>query len=319
MNVVNKSNIELFPEQALAALTRLEALLTNSPLKAEVDEALRLVPGKRAIFRGRLNDRDVVFRLPLDASNRDGAAKEWDEIARARHYMSASPYRVVEPLHFDPDTGLSIIEYIPGPTLMRQIRKVTPAEGVALQDRAAQWLHAYCVPSFKTRKSRGRWLEKAAQACEKQTHKPLRAPEAEILRLMTRLDDMLAETDSRAAIGHGDFHLGNLMTWDDSFIGIDTGGSGRLPIYKDMARAMTHAVRRGVLPSGQRRFGVDATWVDSFARAFALSGAETTLSLPYFLCFETLFRVEHPQMDDKRIALALDMEESLLADLRNIV
>ena len=43
-------------------------------------------------------------------------------------------------------------------------------------------------------------------------------------------------------------------------------GSGRkLPVYKDMARFLSHMGRRGLAPSGQRGFGVDAGDRDAFA------------------------------------------------------
>ena len=53
MNVVTTSNIKLYPEQALAALQRLEEVLAAAGHDAEVIEAMRLVPGKRALWSNR--------------------------------------------------------------------------------------------------------------------------------------------------------------------------------------------------------------------------------------------------------------------------
>jgi aminoglycoside phosphotransferase len=317
MNILDQDNLALYPEQALAALSRLEQLLSG--LDAHVDQALRLVPGKRAVFAGRLNGRDVVFRLPLDAANRKTAAEEWAEMIRAYPYMSAPPLCTAEPLHFDPDTGLIAVERAPGTPLFTHLWSLDPSDRLPLIARAAAWQRAYTGPTEDWRGiNRRPWRNWAAKAVEKQTHAALIDIEKRILQKMNQLSRKLGDPEWRVAIPHGDFHLNNLILDGDRLTGIDTGGSNFAPIYKDMARALTHMVRRGMLPSGARRFGVDAGAYDAFTAAFALNDREANAFLPYMITFETLIKVEHPDMSGDRIAHAVEMSDSLFQDLRQI-
>ena len=75
----------------------------------------------------------------------------------------------------------------------------------------------------------------------------------------------------RVALTHGDFHLNNLF-WDGQTVtAIDLGATNHAPLYKDIARALVHMARRGMLPSGPRRFGVDAAAFEAFTKRFELS------------------------------------------------
>lgn len=319
MNIVDKDNTALYPDQVQTALTRLDALLARQVSDAMVNQALRLVPGKRAVFRGRMAARDVVFRLPLDDANRKSAAEEWTELTRAWGHMARGANRVAEPLFFNPDSGLTVIAHAPGAPLLTHIWSLDASHRLPLIARAADWLQAYMAPTITSRGiNRRPWRKWAMTAAAKQPHPELAEIEARLLQKMHKLSRQLGDPDWRVAIPHGDFHLNNLILDGDTLTGIDTGGSNHAPIYKDMARALTHMARRGMLPSGQRRFGVDAGALDAFTSAFALSDREANAFLPYMLVYETLIRVEHPQMSSDRIAHALAISEALFEDLRQI-
>ncbi|UYV37463.1 aminoglycoside phosphotransferase family protein [Rhodobacteraceae bacterium D3-12] len=319
MNVVTTSNIKLYPDQALAALDRLESLLASSPHTAEVTEALRLVPGKRAIFRGTFNGRDAVFRLPLDDKSRTDFAREWAELTRVHAYMATPPLAVVEPLDFDPNTGIFIIAFVPGKPLFTHLRRADPATRLPLLSRAAHWLRAYDTPTLTHQPlDFRRWFRKAAAAGETQPHPDLQDIESRILRRMKRLGRSLHQTDVQTAISHGDFHLNNLLVKGDTLTGIDTGGSGRTPVVKDIARALTHIARRAEPWSGNRHFGVDAAAFHAFTDAFELSTIERDAHLPFMIAFETLIKVEHPDMPQDRLALADKLARGLFRDLRQI-
>ncbi|WP_372610438.1 phosphotransferase [Aquicoccus sp.] len=319
MTILDKDNIKLYPDAALDALTRLETLLGQILPGADVEQALRLVPGKRAVFRGRMAGHDVVFRLPLDEANRKGFAEEWNELTRAWGHMAQGASRVAEPLFFDPDSALIVIAHVPGEPLLMHLWSLDAPDRLPLVTHAAGWLHAYMAPTITSRGiNRRPWRRWAAAATAKQTHPELAGIETRILQKMHKLSRQMGDPDWRVAVPHGDFHLNNLILDGDTLTGIDTGGSNRAPIYKDMARALTHMARRGMLPSGQRRFGVDAGALDAFTGAFALSERETDAFLPYMIAYETLIRVEHPQMSADRIAHARAMSEALFEDLRQI-
>ncbi len=319
MNVVTTSNLKLYPDQALAASQRLEELLAASGHDAEVIEPMRLVPGKRALFRGRLNGQEVVFRLPLDDAGRTDFAREWAELTRAYTYMSNPPLCVVEPISFDPNTGLMSIAHVPGTPLFTHLRRAEPETLQPLIARAADWLNAYTTPTTELKPLNfRRWHNKATETAETQPHPALRDIETRILRRMKRLGRTLHDTDCRTAISHGDFHLNNLILNGEALVGIDTGGSGRMPIVKDIARALTHMARRANPFSGARHFGVDAASFHAFADAFEMSPLEREAHLPFMIAFETLIKVEHPQMPEPRLAKAETMARTLLRDLKQI-
>ena len=245
MNEVTTPSFRRNPEQALAALGRLQDMLGRTGREAEVTETLRLVPGKRAVFRGTLDGREVVFRLPLDAANQRDFAAEWSELLRLHGYMSTPPFQVVEPFDFDPNTGIQVISYVPGTPLLKHLQKAGDGTRTALITQTAQWLGHYSEPTIQTTAiPHRRWHRKAGDAAAKQPHEALRDVEAHILRKMGKLGRRLADLTWRTAVTHGDFHLNNLILSGDSLVGIDIGGPGRLPIYKDMARALTHTARR---------------------------------------------------------------------------
>ncbi|WP_378212795.1 phosphotransferase [Aquicoccus sp. G2-2] len=319
MDILGQDNIALHPEAALAALARLESLIGKLGLVAEAEEALRLVPGKRAVFAGRMAGQDAVFRLPLDAAHIKSFAAEWAELTRAHAYLRSGENQVPEPLYFDPDTGLFVTTRAPGTPLLTHMWRIEAPARAPLVARAAGWLHAYMAPTIETRGvNRRPWRNWAAKAADKQPHAALREIESRILQKMHQLSRKMGDPDWRVAIPHGDFHLNNLIVSGTCLTGVDTGASNHAPIYKDMARALTHMARRGMLPSGRRRFGVDEAALTAFAETFALSETEQTAFLPYLIAFETLIKVEHPQMSAERIAHALSMSEALFQDLRQI-
>ena len=127
-----------------------------------------------------------------------------------------------------------------------------------------------------------------------------------------------ARSPWRNAICHGDFHPNNLLVKGERLTGIDTGGSASIPIYKDMARFLMHMGRRGLIPSGEARFGVDAQGIDAFAEVFEMSDQERDLVLPFMLGCEALLRFENPGIKRGRIRRAAEMTDQLIADLEQL-
>ncbi|WP_319825286.1 phosphotransferase family protein [Thalassovita sp.] len=319
MSIVTTDNTQAYPELAAAAQARAQSIAETAGLTATFTEILRFVPDNRIILSGTLDGRGAVFRLPLCDASQKQVSREWAELARTRPYMSSGPNRVADPLHFDPATGLMAISHIPGTPLLDHLRHLPQDQRAATYARAGDWLAAYIAPSTETRPANTRhWLRRAREAAAKQPHPQLAQVESRVLRQMRRLSKLIGDSDWRAAIPHGDFHPNNLILNGATLTGIDTGGSSTAPITKDMARSLTHMARRGVLFGAARSFGVDALAFDALASALSLTDTERTLHLPYLICFETLFRVEHPQMPEDRIAHAHDMAQSLLKDLRQI-
>ena len=308
------------PDTILDVSTRLEAAIAATPAlsQASPQEVIRIVPGKRAVLRGRLGDRTVIFRLFLTQGDATPAL-EWAEMTRAWPQMNAGHLRIAEPLHFVPAHGLVVIEDVPGTPLLQLLYQTDPAQRAQWLIPAADWLRRYTRASERTAAAQHRrWLDRARAAADSQPHASLRRAEAKVLAQLTRLAPAMDGHSWRVAVSHGDFHPNNLIAQAPRLTGIDTGGSASLPVYKDMARFLMHMGRRGMLPSGEARFGVDRQGITAFRDAFEMSEAEETLHLPYMLGCEALLRVESRAIKPGRVRRAAKMYEGLITDLERL-
>lgn len=300
-------------------VTRFEAACDEDDTlqTAEMDELLRLVPGRRGILSGMWQGRRVVFRLFLQPDS-PAPARAWAEMIRVWPQMQTPPCCIAEPLHYSADHQLLVIAHAQGTPLMQHIWQSEPHDRAHHLPAAARWLRAYSQGSeVSVRPRAGVWLERAEKAAATQPHRKLAKLEARVLRELHRL---MAACDQpwRSAITHGDYHPNNLLLDGTCLTGIDMGGSASIPIYKDMARFLMHMGRRGLVPSGHARFGVDAEGIDAFAAAFDLTDHERELVLPFMLGCEALLRVEHAGIKRGRVKRAIAMTEHLLDDLSQI-
>lgn len=303
---------------ALAHLdARLRALVTMHPELAGLDisEVLRIVPGKRAVLAGRLDGRAVVARL-VDERSAEGLAKEWIELQRIWPHMCAGRYRVAEPIVHVPEARLLVMEQIPGDPLLEHLWHAEVGTRAQHLRPAAEWLRHYVEVSegWKPGNAKG-WLARAERASATQPFARLRRLEHAILGHLAEMAAALDGAEWRVAISHGDFHPNNLILGADRLTGIDTGGSGRMPVCKDIARFLVHMGRRGMIPSGRRYLGVDAEGIEVFADVFALTEVERHLWLPFFIGIEALIRVENRALKPSRIKRAKEMYGFLLGDL----
>lgn len=311
------------PEQAAAALERLRLLCASDPALegSRIEGILRLVPGRRAIIAGWLQDRPAVYRLSLHPDETASFAREWQELNRAHAHMNDGPCQIAAPLAIGTSGEVLVVARAPGSPMLDLLTRLDHPDRIARVTAAASWLARYQAPTLdQSEIGWKKWYSRAEAALVQQPHAELRDVETRVLRRMKTLGRRLeAKGLWRTAIGHGDFHPNNLIVGPDGVLrGIDLGGSGRIPIYKDMARFLTHMARRGVTISGARRFGVDAASFDACVTACKLDQDEATLCLPFMICFETLIRVEHPAMPARRVAHGVKMAKTLLADLRQM-
>ena len=288
------------------------------PDGAEIAEVLRRVPGKRAIFAGSWQGRDAIFRL-AEAGTADTQAREWDEARRIWPYMQGARFRVAEPLAYLPDLRLMVMERAPGTPLLSHLWSVAPSERSAALTPAVQWLRRYTEVSegWQMAAPEG-WRARAARCAGAQVFSDLREIEGGILAALDALLPAMAGTEWRVAICHGDFHPNNLLRDGARLTGIDTGGSARMPVCKDIARFLMHLARRGMIPSGQMWCGVDAALVARFSEVFALTEAERRVVLPFFLGIEALLRVETHALKPRRVHQAATVYRALLADLARL-
>lgn len=304
-------------EHILDLTERFDAARAIDPaLKAvEVQDLLRLVKSKRAILSCRFEGRPAVMRLFLD-DDHASSRREWEELKRIWPVMSQGPYRVVEPLHHCPSQNLLIVERAEGTPLLELLWQSDRDARLQYLEPAARWLRLYSGGTEEWRGARHRrWLAKAERAAERQVFDTLRSIESEIIALLRQVADRMEGAEWRTAVLHGDFHPNNLMARGDQLVGIDTGGSARMPIYKDMARFLVHMGRRGMLPSGKARLGVDAIGLANMEEVFGLNAFERQFALPFMMGCEVLLRVETRELSSSRIRRAKDMYGMFRDDL----
>jgi len=285
---------------------------------ARLEEVIRLVPGKRAILGGTFGGRPAIFRFHIENPEQH-AARDWAELMRTADYMGTGKMRVNAPLHHAPGLGLVVVERVAGTPLMQHIWQSAHEDRAAWLGPAAEWLRKYTAPTEARAPARlDGWFSRGRRAMARQPFEALRPLEAALMEELVRIAAALAGTPWRMAICHGDFHPNNLLVNGSWLTGIDTGGSARLPIYKDMARFLSHMGRRGLAPSGRWRFGVDRAGIAAFARAFGLDETERALWLPFMIGIEALVRVESTSLSRARIRHSTAFHEALLEDMRDI-
>ena len=296
------------------------ARATDLALKdVEIQDLLRLVKRKRAILSCRFEGRPAVIRLFLD-DDPTSSQREWEELKRIWPVMSQGSYRVVEPLHHCPSQNLLIVEQAEGTPLLELLWQSDRDARLQYLEPGARWLRLYSGGTEEWRGARHRrWLAKAERAAERQVFDTLRSIESEIIALLRQMADRMEGAKWRTAILHGDFHPNNLMARGDQLVGIDTGGSARMPIYKDMARFLMHMGRRDITLSGDWWMGVDRAGAYAFRDAFALDEFEFGTVFPFMLGVEALIRVETQQLPSTRIKRAERMYRRLLKDLSHRV
>jgi hypothetical protein len=288
---------------------------SDLPDGACIGALVRHIPGKRRILEGTWQGRAAIFRLATPATA-GMQAREWQEACRIWPHMQGARFRVAEPLAHLPDLHLTVMARAAGTPLLdhavqaradRRLRRLIPA---------AAWLRRYTDVSEGWRGAHcAGWLARAERATRAQPFASLREIEAGILGGIERIAGRIEGADWRVAICHGDFHPNNLLADGRCLTGIDTGGSARMPVLKDIARFLMHMARRGVCPSGRTWCGVDAGMRDAFTEAFGLTEAERRLVLPFFLGVEALIRVETTALRPRRIRTAERVYAALRDDL----
>lgn len=304
-------------ERILQVTERFEAAQAADPVleTVEIQEVFRLVKGKRAILACSLGGRPAVMRMFLE-DDPALSQREWNELERIRQVMSQGPYRVVEPLHHCPSQNLMIVERAEGTPLLQKLWQSDKADRARYLEPAARWLRLYTGGTEEWRSARHRrWLAKAERAADRQAFDELRGVEAEIIALLHQMADRMDGAEWRTAVSHGDYHPNNLIVQAGDLVGIDTGGSARMPIYKDMARFLVHMGRRDMLPSGKARLGVDAIGLATMEEVFGLNAFERRFALPFMIGCEVLLRVETRQLSSSRIRRAEAMYAAFRDDL----
>lgn len=307
--------------EAMAALMeRIETAAGDAPQLAQLDldEVLRFVARKRAIFSGRFEGVPAIARFYFDEP-RPYSRRDWAELQRVWPYMSQGPYRVHEPLFHWPDLGLIVVRRATGTPMFEHLWQLESDQRFDVVKGAVHWLRHYTKPKEQRSAMRAAsWLAKSEKRLSKQAFARLRPRLKDLTALLARFVPVMAGHAWRVSVSHGDFHPNNLLVHGDTLTGIDTGGSAKLPIYKDMARFLTHMGRRGMHPSAQTCFGVDRGSFELFSDVFELDALEREVWLPFMIGIEALLKAETSDLSRARLRRAEVFYEALLDDLGKI-
>ena len=283
---------------------------------AKLDDLIRIVPGNRGIFAGQLDGQEAVYRFYI-ADPEKLSTRDWGEIQRAYEHMASGDYRVAKPLYHDADLGLVVVARVAGKPLLQHIWQSEPGDRAAYLRPAAEWLRKYTARTeYRVSARLAGWFEKAEAVQKRQAHRGLRRLRAAILGEARRIAAPHDGAPWRLAICHGDFHPNNLLVDGPRVTGIDTGGSAKLPICKDMARFLVHMGRRGLIPSEHPFLGIDRVGFDAFVQAFDLNDTERDVWLPVMIGVEAVMRAEGQGTPRSRIRRARGFYEALLEGLK---
>lgn len=311
------------PQAALNATERLEAAGgAHEGLRTMVlQDILRIVPKKRALFAGTLRGQQAVFRLALSGDERRQSAEQWAELNRIYPHMREGVCRVPEPMFFDEAEGITAISRAEGRPLMMHLWSLPREERLPHIEASARWLAQYCAPSTERRGVDWRnWARRCETAAAAQPFEQLRKIEGKVLQKTKKLGRMVKDMEWRVAVCHGDFHPLNLIIAPDGtrLTGLDLGSSFLMPIYRDIARYLIYNARRHLWTGDTHRYGVDEASIDAFARAFSMSDDERDLFIPYMIAVETLTRVESKNEVTTRLNNSIELAERLFEDLREL-
>ncbi len=284
--------------------------------RAEPDEVLRYVKGKRVVMSATDGDRRIIIRMYLE----DGfecAKRDWAELNRCWPHMNAGPYRVMEPISHVPALGIVVTSFVEGTPFLRYIRSLPKRDRPPCYQGAAAWLRQHMEVSehFDTPRA-ARWLKRTDRMAGPQPTQDLIVLRNAVGQETERLATKLKDQKWRYAIGHGDFHANNLLYTKGHLTGIDLGGSAIAPIYRDMARFMVHMATRGARTAGTPVMGIDCAALNTFADVFEMSDVDREVSLPVMIAYEWLIRISASAGDETKIDLAAERYEALLEGLR---
>lgn len=217
-----------------------------------------LAKDARAVFSGRLGERDVVFKLVRhpERAERDTAAYR-DELAANWPRMSAGALRVPEPIAFFPERGLSVTALAHGRRLTGELRRSHPTERARLTGLAADWLALYTAERRQeSALTAGFWIRHRVEripAIEAAEDRARAERLIEALRPLAGRLDRMGVTQVRP---HGDFWGDNLL-WDGTILtGIDLQHTTWHPLARDAARFLVHLALICPEPEGPWRHGL---------------------------------------------------------------
>ena len=279
---------------------------------------LKYKANRHSVLSGCLGTQAVIFRFFPKERIRI-AKREWAEMQRIWPYLNDGDCRICRPLYLSADKRILVVENIKGILLLKHIQNAEPDLSITCINHCARWLRTYTFPTEDWQDNDYTyWLDRAEKAMERQSFADIRVLQKSILNDLKRIGKLIEKQKWRTAICHGDFQLKNLIMQGKTLVGIDTGGSAKLPIYRDIARLLAQSGRHGILPGTERYLGVSRASIQAFSQAFSFNQPEENLILPFMLGCEAILRVEPVTISSTRLNYSVNMYHSLAHDLSEI-
>ncbi len=232
-----------------AALDALRRALDAIPSLRTTRQVRLITQGNsRAIFRGRLEKREIVLKIGF-TEWQEGRVLRHD--AALRHFRAtlgpAGPNRVPEPIGAWPEHRLSAAEYVTAARIDGLLGTARRAERSRLLSRVGAWLKAATDPHRRDDVfGGGYWVKRftaEADRIAESVHRALATA------LVTRLSDRArpcAGLILARAPAHGDFRMRNIL-YDasaDAIVAIDFDEWEILPLAREIATFLTDLHRR---------------------------------------------------------------------------
>jgi Ser/Thr protein kinase RdoA (MazF antagonist) len=263
-----------------AALDALRRALDAIPALRNTRQLRLIAQGNsRAIFRGRLEKREIVLKIGF-TEWQEGRVLRHD--AALRHFRAtlgpAGPNRVPEPIGAWPEHRLSAAEYVTAARIDGLLGSARRAERSRLLARVGAWLKAATDPHRRDDVfGGGYWVKRFTAEADRIPDPVHRALAGALVRRLADRARPCAGLILARAPAHGDFRMRNIL-YDasaDAIVAIDFDEWEVLPLARELATSLTDLARRE--PGADADADRDALLSQS-----GLPEAERETALPFF-------------------------------------
>lgn len=250
----------------------------------EILEAKRVVK-ERWVFVARLNGRKVVIKRFLSGDPAATVAGLKAELDYLETIFTGDGFGVTRCLHAWPDSGIAVLNLVPGPRLGAEIKRLSGEERSRLLAQSGEWLRRYCAPRQQTGSFGPRfWIRKieslpAGRVFIEEDRELL----GNLLACLRRQAEMIKGVPVLRAATHGDYSGVNAHLHEGTIYGIDIQGECRFPVAKDVARFLVWVRVHEAAPSDRSSSGISSRDFDAFLGCGILSAEERGTTLPFFI------------------------------------
>ncbi|MEM9974185.1 MAG: phosphotransferase [Pseudomonadota bacterium] len=272
------------------------------------------------VWEATLAGRPVIVKQVLGAAAADLARAQAEELKYQYPRMCEGPYRVPEPLFWQPRDGLVVMAHAPGLRFDSALTRA-PKARAALLAAAGGWLAHYTAPRRQSDAfGGGYWIKRRAAALESVADAGDRARIEGLVAIMRAERAEIAGRLVTRARSHGDFCPINLMVDGDDahdgviLWGVDIHNSRWLAVAKDIARFLIYLSITQPTAATDGPMGLAAEDVDALTGAKGLiPPEEVEMVLPFFLASELAGRLQGERISTDAHPAARALADRMIA------